>query len=99
MHRPHVEVERRRGAPVQAQFLVAVVAALRNAAEVEERQAQRLAQLVGVIARQQQRRDVGLDQGAIRPERALQRRHQRAVLLERQVGGGLHPRKPTARRG
>ena len=59
--RHHVQVELRRGAPVEAQLLLAVVAARCQRAEIEERQAHRLLHLVGVVAGEQHPGDVRLD--------------------------------------
>ena len=57
-----VEVEIGCEAPVQAQLLVAQASPLGQRGEVEERQAQRLLELVGVRATEQHPRDRRLDQ-------------------------------------
>ena len=77
--RLHVDIDLRRGAPVQAQFLFAVGAALRRRREVEEVECQRLAQLVDLTAGHHEAGDGGLQQ------RTLARRHgeRQGVVQER----------------
>ncbi|OIQ95904.1 hypothetical protein GALL_220370 [mine drainage metagenome] len=57
----HLQIELRRQPPVQAQLFFAVEAPRRQRREVEEAEIHRLLDLVGVIARQQDVGDVGLD--------------------------------------
>ena len=59
--RQHLQVQLGRAAAVDAQLLLAGGAALRQGAEVQEVQRQRLLDLVGMLARQQQPGNVGFE--------------------------------------
>ena len=85
--RNNVEIQPRRGAPVQAHFLEAGVVPLRKRGEVEEAQVDGLLDLVGEVAGQQHGRDVrvdpfdALDRMGIRG-RVQQSADERLVLLQ-----------------